>query len=172
MIKLIGIHGKKRAGKDTAGKLIQSITGYERIDSFADPLRKFGFMTFGITEENREEMIESIGKTGRQVLQLVGTEIGRVISPNFWIESLKYRNSNSDGGLIITDVRFDNEAEFIRNMGGRILEIQRPSLSGKADTHASEIPISRDLVDMIVINDSTIEEYERRIRVWFNQPTK
>ena len=117
-------------------------------------------------------MIESIGKTGRQVLQLVGTEIGRVISPNFWIESLKYRNSNSDGGLIITDVRFDNEAEFIRNMGGRILEIQRPSLSGKADTHASEIPISRDLVDMIVINDSTIEEYERRIRVWFNQPTK
>ena len=171
MIKLIGIHGKKRSGKDTAARILQPLTGFDKIDSFAAPLRKFGFDTFGITEENREQNIQAIGVTGRKVLQLVGTEIGRVISPNFWIESLKYRNPDMTG-VIITDVRFDNEAEFIKDNGGLIMQVIRPSIMNTIDTHSSEIPIHEKYVDKLIYNDSTEEVYELKITEWFNSITK
>ena len=168
-MKLIGIHGKKRAGKDTAGKIIQEQLGF-KIDSFADPLRKFGLMTFGINEENREQLIESIGVSGRQVLQLVGTEVGRNINQNFWIEALRFRNPSLEN-IIITDVRFNNEAEFITSNGGKILKIVRPSLES-SDNHASEIPIDDKYVDSTIINDSSIDSYRRSINEWLNSHTK
>ncbi len=179
-LKLIGIHGKKRAGKDTAGIYIRDILNYDKVDSvndiynmdsFAEPLRKFGYMTFGITEKNREEMIEAIGVTGRQVLQLIGTEVGRNIHPNFWIESLKYRNPKMTG-LIITDVRFNNEAEFVKSHGGTILKVVRPELENNIDTHSSEIPIDEKYVDHVIMNDSTKEVYLERINLWLNSYTK
>lgn len=174
-LKLIGIHGKKRAGKDTAGIFIKNTLNYNSddsyiMDSFADPLRKFGYMTFGITERNREEMIESIGVTGRQVLQLIGTEVGRNINSNFWIEALKYRNPKMTG-LIITDVRFNNEAEFVTSHGGKILKVVRPDFES-TDTHASEVPIDDKYVDHVIMNDSTKEVYLERINVWLNSYTK
>lgn len=162
--ELIGIHGRKRSGKDTAGRIIQAKTGFN-MDSFADPIRKFGFNTFGITEENRENLIESIGFTGRQVLQLVGTEIGRQLTPRFWIESLKHRNHEMVG-LIITDVRFDNEASTIKDCDGIILKINRPSLEVNIDTHTSEMPIDDKYVDYQINNDCSLEDYEHRVDTW------
>lgn len=157
---LIGITGKKRHGKDSVAKILQKHYNYNS-DSFADPLRKFGYIAFGITEENREELIESIGITGRQFLQLVGTEIGRVIHQDLWINSLKYRNSKLFN-LIIVDNRFPNEAKFIKENNGKIIKVVRPGLEIN-DSHSSELGIPEEFVDVTIINDSTLEELELKI---------
>lgn len=157
---LIGITGKKRHGKDSVAKIIQKHYAY-KLDSFADPLRKFGFIAFGITEENREELIESIGITGRQFLQLVGTEVGRVINENLWINSLKSRNLDLNK-LVIGDCRFSNEAEFIKDNGGKIIRVVRPGIVSN-DTHISENDIPDKFVDAVIINDSSLDELEEKV---------
>lgn len=177
--RLLGIHGKKRSGKDTAGRELLFIKNALRIqspliiDSFADPLRKFAFMTFGITEENREENIIGLDLTGRQLLQRLGTEVARNINENFWVESLKNRNSSKINevtgfyeNIIITDVRFDNEAKFIKENNGIILHVVRPSLESK-DEHLSEKGIDPKYIDYTIINDSTEEDYKINIHKFY-----
>lgn len=60
--------------------------------------------------------------------------------------------------LIISDVRFDNEAQAIKDKGGFIIEIERDVDS--TDSHASEKRLSDSMIDFVVINDGTLEEFE------------
>lgn len=74
--------------------------------------------------------------TYRQLLQLFGTEVGRVISENIWVDAtLKYYNANLSNWLI-PDVRFPNELKAIKDRGGLIIHCNRSDQL--SDLHASE----------------------------------
>ena len=104
----------------------------------------------------REEYI-----TPRVVLQVLGTEIGRQINPDIWVNflmkdykpsellmskirrvSIRIRLEESLPNWIITDVRFLNEAEAIKERGGKLIRVNRPGQASRSkDNHESEIAL-------------------------------
>lgn len=98
---------------------------------------------------------------GRTFLQRLGVEgIRDTLGERVLLEAVPLER-NCDL-LIVTDVRFDNEAEYIREAGGRVWEVVRPAPS--VDKHASEQPIARELVDRVIENTGTIDDLRNLIR--------
>lgn len=98
----------------------------------------------------------------RDVLQLLGTEgVRRVIHPNAWINALmgEYRGQN----WIITDVRFPNEADAVRRMGGMVVRINRPGTE-KSDQHESETALDGYKFDHVVENDGDLASLMRKTK--------
>lgn len=165
-MKLVGVTGRARAGKDTFAKaLIQH--GYKRI-AFADAVKQ---VTALIANEpthlfyddvTKEEHSEGLGMTRRKAMQLIGTEgVRRVLGDNIWVDrALREWISDGRPAAVITDVRFDNEARAIIELGGHIVRIVRPDagLHGEAAQHASEAGVSEDLVDIEITNNGSIGE--------------
>ena len=109
------------------------------------------------------------GLTPRKLLQLLGTEAGRqIIHPNIWVNALfaDYEDNKSDwlsginSNWIITDVRFPNEAQAIKDRGGILIRINRPQyldngLVIRKDEHLSETALDDyDGFDYVIENDS------------------
>lgn len=92
--------------------------------------------------------------TYRQMLQLFGTEVCRYFKDDIWI-SLAAQQIKQTDNVVITDVRFDNEASMIQELGGIIVEVNRDGV--KSDGHISENRLTFSLIDYSV-NNTTFEE--------------
>lgn len=179
---IIGIAGQKRAGKDSVAAALSY--GAEREhgegfvwmrESFAAPLRKFVAELLGWNLSQLEEFKEVPnadfgGATARHMLQTLGTEWGRhMVDGNIWLTAARNRIQRSvDGGesphlVLFTDVRFDNEAQMIRDMGGVVLYIKRPATDKAEAEHASEAGISAALVDVWHANVGTLEDLRTNV---------
>lgn len=98
----------------------------------------------------------------RRLMQVLGTEVGRQgIHPDIWVDTAAHaineRTKRFDP-VVITDVRFDDEARAIRQLGGTIIEIRRADLPPPDDAHASERGIDPELIDAIVDNDGDLDD--------------
>lgn len=100
--------------------------------------------------------------TGREYLQYYGTEAHRdVFDTDFWVDAVlpfsgvKYNGRDPYDILVITDVRFPNEAKRIRECGGEVWQIIREGTG--EDGHASERPLDPELVDTLIVNTDTLE---------------
>jgi hypothetical protein len=136
---LIGIVGFIGSGKGTVGDILEQ-KGFIK-DSFAKPLKDAISVMFGwprdllegdteVSRKWREEpdvyWSEKFNRTftPREALQLMGTEAGRnVFHKDIWVISLLNRAKGKD--VVVTDVRFKNEIEYIQNNGGIVVRIQR-----------------------------------------------
>jgi hypothetical protein len=165
---LIGITGRARSGKDTVGNILGQ-KGFHRY-AFADALKRgcmefFGFSYEQVYGDLKETTDTFWGFTPRWVLQYVGTELMRThIDTNIWVKSLEAvltHHGRFDIGqdVVVTDVRFNNEAEWIHNKGGTIVQVVRPAAPGIATAdHASETGVSFDYIDRIIMNDGSLDE--------------
>lgn len=165
---IVGIAGPKRSGKDTLARLLASALNAE-VHSFAAPIRQFVAGLLGWTldelEDRKETPVQWLdGVTPRQMMQSLGTEWGRqMVHPELWFRSLAARLPGQEA--IVCDVRFDNEAEAIRKLGGVVIRLSRPG-AGQGDDHVSEQPISDHLVDFDISNDGTIAQlWEKALAV-------
>ncbi|MBW2675615.1 MAG: hypothetical protein JRD89_19770 [Deltaproteobacteria bacterium] len=139
---IIGLAGKKRCGKDTIALYLEENYGYRR-ESFAAPIREFVASLCGYTmdelEAKKEVLNQTFDTTPRVMMQTLGTEWGRdMISSTIWLDRLEWslrQNPNAD--VVVSDLRFDNEADMIRGMGGVIIHIERPG-NTILDEHESE----------------------------------
>ena len=132
-MRLIGITGKARSGKDAIAKFAWSQYGFTRI-AFADAVKLSAQAKFGLTaaqtwgDELKEIVIPHWNMTPRQMFQMEGTEAGRnVFGGDLWIKRfmLSYNLLKDTDDIIVPDVRFDNEAEALRSLGGIIIEVRR-----------------------------------------------
>lgn len=181
--KLIGITGRAGAGKDTAANQIRFGGKYNMVNvSFASPL-KFAMMHLlgdfdthtlndPVLKNQPSKLVPS--KTNRELMQLLGTEfVRKYFGEDFWLkrmeltlEEASYDDFFDDSPdiIAITDVRFDNEAQYVRNKGGIILEIVRPNNPFEiATTHASEQGVSANLINYTILNDRTIADLENKV---------
>ena len=130
-MKIVGIVGCARSGKDTAYKLIKSIyPGTERL-AFADSLKSKanamleagGLDADAFTEDNKEKELI------RPLLVWLG-EFARKKDEFCWVKEVAWHiNDLAAEGcpmVIITDVRYTNEADFIVGAGGRLLYLDAP----------------------------------------------
>lgn len=163
--RLIGLTGKARSGKDTVAGMLQSTFGFKTI-AFAKPLKEGLKTMLGLTEEHvngslKEVVIEDFGKSPRQMLQTLGTEWGReAVHDLIWL-TVARRQVNvwleQGYNVAITDVRFENEAEMVRKMGGQIWHIHRPDAIQVA-AHSSESGIAFAGADYLIYNNSTLDD--------------
>lgn len=154
MTNIIGICGWKSVGKDTAGKFLIDYRGFVK-DSFAKSLKDMASVIFnwdrdlleGITDESRqfreepdifwEQKLDWIHHKGsklserftpRFALQYLGTQLFRDnFHDDIWVSSMESRLQNSNN-VVITDCRFRNEMNMIKNLGGKIIWVQRGPL--------------------------------------------
>lgn len=166
MAKLIGFTGSAGSGKSTASKALTSI-GWVNV-KMAGPLKDM-LRAIGFTEDHIEGDLKEVpsnmlsGKTPRYAMQTLGTEWGRdIIGPEFWINIAKRRiedQLSKGNSVVVDDVRFQNEADMIRSLGGSIVGIKgRGGING---SHVSEIGI---LSDFNIMNDGSIERFTNDIR--------
>ena len=201
---LIGITGFIGSGKDTVANMFVE-RGCAH-DSFASPVKDvcasiFGWprdMLEGDTVESRDfretpDMFwtKKLGVphfTPRLALQLLGTEVLRNhFAPDIWINSLEYRirKQNLEAPCtVISDARFRNELDLIKNMGGIVIWVQRGELpewfdvASKAhnnvvsrkimqtkyrDVHESEWNWAGYPVDYIIENNGTLEDLAKQV---------
>lgn len=167
---LIGITGRAGAGKTTAAEYIASHY-YFNMYAFADPIKDGVAAMFGgdigyAQGEAKEAVIPWLGKSSRQLQQLLGTEWGRnMVHPDLWINLAKREwdriQARTANGLVIGDVRFDDEAKWIKDEGGYILHLGRASHAPVA-SHISEQGIDPQYIDVMLQNGTSLQMlYER-----------
>lgn len=136
---VIGIAGTGGSGKDTVGAML----GYNML-AFAGPLKQ-GLSAMGFPEPSsraeKEEQISGYKFSWRQAAQTLGTEWGRQLQPDIWLAVMKARVERMSAMFVsVTDVRFHNEADWVRENGllvhvkGRVTTVKE-SARGHASEH-------------------------------------
>jgi hypothetical protein len=162
-MKIVALTGLPRSGKDTFADRLVSAHGFVR-RAFADPLKDAAAILLGrpradMNGENgfdREAVLPEWGFTTRDFLQRFGTEVMRDnFGQDFWLRHMRSRIAAYQivaCNTVITDLRFENEAELVRELGGIVVQICRPGCIRSG--HVSDAGVT---ADRYVYNDSTIE---------------
>lgn len=198
---IIGLHGKKRSGKDFGFKILKEYLEFKfdcdvKKISFAEKLKLSVSKLFNMTIEDIERMKEdesisfinysiNDGKiinnlTMREFLQRYGDEAHRrVFGDNFWVENtlsdLDYLHERYTF-YIVTDCRYNNEAEGIISRDGVILKIINElddielykkhypftyRILNATSEHPSEKSIRDEFIRMLIYNDKNTNSYKR-----------
>ena len=165
---IIGFGHKAQTGKDTAGQYLVESQGFVRA-SFGDHLKTVCSLVTGIPIEkfydHKKEFNEDWGMTHREILQRLGTDAMRNhFHEDTWVlgclNQLMQRKS-----YIITDVRFPNEADAIKERGGYVIRVDRDTTGYDIDrNHPSETGLD-DYTDWdyIIKNDGSLEDFHYKI---------
>lgn len=166
---IIGLTGYAQSGKDTVAQILVEHHGFERI-AFADKIREFCYAMNPVVGHvaNEETILRHVvdrdgwdeaKKLGgiRRMLQNVGIAAREVFGEKFWIEQA-LNGINPTENIVITDVRFINEAKAIKEYeGSQIWKVKRPGI-GPVNAHISESEMDGYKVDQIFYNGGTIED--------------
>lgn len=182
-MQIIGFTGKMGSGKDTVGNmLVSNLTKAARL-SFASKLKEVTKLAFNWTDDHvdgrlKNEVCPIWGVSPRFVLQKMGTEFFRdTIRKDYHIKNMDIRIIQlEDSGFeyaIITDVRFNDEAEYIIGKGGVIISVLRDkdknALSkDNNSTHVSESGITPDCVDIMFDNNIPYKDIEIKVKYLAN----
>ncbi len=175
---LIGITGKSESGKSLASEHLKNAYHFKRM-AFAAPLKSMlsaiGVPYNHLWGDKKEQPMEMFGGlSAREAMQRLGTEWGRHnFGESFWTdiwknEYLRERELHPyEAGYVVDDVRFDSECKAIREMGGKNIEIRRPTLeiTGMKYKHASETGVKKESLDYVIWNDGTPQDLRDKIDV-------
>jgi hypothetical protein len=163
-MKLLALSGKKQSGKDTVCFLLRSLTERPVIRlAFADALKEEAASVLGISVTELDENKERF----RPFLQWWGTEWRRANDPRHWVRVVEARiaeMADKDVLVAVTDARFPDEAECIRALGGRVVNVVRPD-SCSRDTHSSETSMAYFPFDGVILNNGTLDDLRNSARV-------
>lgn len=166
-IPLIGITGRARSGKDTVADFIISITGGYKY-SFADPLKQM-LLPLGIDmsepfwQEHKEATILDYNASPRRLMQTLGTEWGRqLIHPDLWVILANRKLRECARDMVIADIRFENEATWVRSQSGIVIHVLRKS-AVPVEQHVSEAGINFEVGDYWIDNDGTLGELKTEV---------
>jgi hypothetical protein len=167
---LIGISGPARSGKDTAGQYLINMRNFRKI-SFAEPIKAALRAMLGLTHEHtdgalKDVVLEPYGVTPRRMMQTLGTEWGRgIINADIWLlrAGIVAEEWRAEGvkGVVVTDVRFENEASWVRERG-RLIHVRRDARlrDVQIEAHESEAGIAVDESDCLVVNNGSLGDFE------------
>ena len=167
---LIGLTGLAGSGKDTVRGILED-TGFTGF-AFADPIRQMlrelltsnGIDSAYMDDRAlKEAEIPALGVSYRHMAQTLGTEWGRrCLGNDFWLRIagayMADISATADADpvpFVISDVRFNNEATWIRKRGGVIWRIDRPG-TAPVRAHASETQMAFIDVDATISNSGSL----------------
>jgi hypothetical protein len=174
---LIGLCGPAGAGKNTVAELLRDSDkcSFHQM-AFADPLYECisvitGISVAGLQQRDvKESVFPWVGKSPRQMLQSLGTEWGREsVHPEIWIKIAMCRATPHlavGRSVVITDVRFDNEAQAVVNAGGEVWRVVRPGWRCLDETtagHKSEVGVSEHLITRTIDNSGSLDDLRSQL---------
>lgn len=167
--RIIGLYSDApQCGKTTVATYLAR-HNYRRI-SFAEPLKEMAaalLQNLGYSpaaalyrvHHEKNARIPEIGVTVRHLLQTLGTEWGReCLHPEVWLISWKHRAEKvlaAGHNVVVDDVRFLNEAELLRTLGGDLWRITRPGIA-PVTTHSSEGGLDHYTFDFTIHNNVSL----------------
>ena len=171
---LIALTGYARAGKDTVGTVARIEFGFHRV-AFADPLKRMALRLDPILEVEPDldtapykaklsQIVEMYGSLDRakelsavrEYLQLLGLEARETFGKNAWIKAARLDEAlEAHGDVVVTDCRFKNEAQAVKDLGGHVVRGIRPGV-GPVNGHASEHDLDDWNFDATVNNAGSI----------------
>jgi len=172
---IIGLTGYARSGKDSVAKVLVEQYEFTRV-AFADKIKDL-LVEMDPILENGHRLSSTLEEYGwdiakakpevRRLLQALGVGARKVFGKNHWIvEALK--NIDQEKNYVVTDVRFINEAEWLRDIyGAQLWRIKRLGV-GAINSHVSESEMDDYKVDQIFTNNGTIEDLELMIKTRMN----
>lgn len=185
--RIIAVCGGAGHGKDVIGMILNSI-GYRQM-AFADALKSDVLKLdpyVGITPKGMVRLSTVVNHYGwseakknpevRRLLQHYGTEVCRNnFGENVWVDRLNAAITPSMRKIVITDLRFFNEARWAHDvMGGEIWRVIRPSsdmpMTKEAQRHQSEVESSAIHADIIIDNSGTLDDLKRTVLAFGNRP--
>lgn len=169
----IAIVGRMYAGKTTLATELVNQFGYTRV-AMAGPLKQLALLAYGediVKDKDYPVVLRHDGrhttKTGREILQGIGQAI-KDVDRDIWLKM--FINDTTRMGrfpYVVDDVRFDFEANYLREQGWTIVKVDTPdkvrmkraaSSTGRVPTHGeltheSEIGIDLIKTDLVVPGD-------------------
>lgn len=182
---LLGLNGRLKSGKDTTFGIIQELNPEAERVSFADALKDSAAASLGMTRELAEALKEhenisiSIAGTSslssllsselaaeatrwkmtmREFMQWYGTEGHRdLFGDDFWVDRALPKDLDHHGRLlVVTDMRFPNEIQRVKDLGGYCVKIDR-NVQTAHGTHASEQNVDH-LMDYVLDNTGSLND--------------
>lgn len=163
------------SGKSTAASYLVETHGYELV-KFAGPLKDMTralFKSLGYDDVTVERMVEGDykeaddmlieGITPRKVMQTLGTEWGQhCLSKDFWVRIAGAR-IDSSGPVVVDDLRFAHEWEFLKGRGFTIVKLERLGAAVVGGGHPSEGGLSALIPDAVIVNDGNFEDLHNQL---------
>lgn len=180
---IIGLAGNAGVGKDAAAVYLQTAHRFEQY-AFADPIRdmlgalleRCGIDHTWMTEPAlKERPIPGLGASYRALAQLLGTEWARQhLGEDFWLKtaSLALGLSSARPGwpgapihdrLVISDVRFPNEAHWIVQQGGVVIRIHRETRGVRAHLSETQLHLIQPWAE--IDNNGSLQQLYRQLDV-------
>jgi hypothetical protein len=179
---LIGLIGQAGSGKDTVARMLRDYWVRQHAASvqlaFADPVRDLAatfLRGFGVRDpyrrvndpELKNIVVDDVSMSPRRIMQTLGTDWAH---PNagrdVWIRSLKIRLHEAVRAgmkhVVISDVRFEVEADWLRSQGGVLWRIDRPGMDPVLE-HVSETEMAQIRSHRVIGNDGTLADLERTV---------
>lgn len=180
---LIGLIGQAGSGKDTVARMLCDCWARQGIDgvqlAFADPVRDLAasfLRAFGVRDpyrlltdpELKNVVIDAVGMSPRRILQTLGTDWAHAhAGRDVWIKSIDIRLLDAvHAGMkhvVISDVRFELEAEWLRRQGGVLWRIDRPGVD-PVQEHVSETEMAQIRSHRTIENDGTLADLGSAVR--------
>ena len=107
-------------------------------------------------------------RSPRQIMQWWGTEYRRARNPHYWTRALSQRVADMHRWghahrFVLTDLRFANEADLIREFGGTIWQIMRPGLADTEGGHPSAVTGSEFKPDQVIHNNHDLRHLQQLV---------
>ena len=176
--RLIGLAGLKGAGKDTAAEWLCFHGYFERI-ALADPIKDglaamLGLNAYTFSEPTlKETVIDWLGCTPRHLMQTLGTEWGqRYVSRDIWTRIAQHKiDTNNRMGdaappIVVTDIRFAHEVEWLRGQGGQLWHIVRDwktHYNRSSEQHISEQGVQIHPGDTVILNTGSLAQLHAQL---------
>lgn len=207
-MKLIGLAGPARSGKDTIADHLVKNHGFTKF-SFSDALYEevskafrvsveflmdakikdtprtemclrdcfdhdFIDVAVGVLERGDSDLASTMPLSPRWVLQTWGTEYRRAQDPEYWIKRAdewldRHLSYDPAYRFVNTSVRYPNEAEWLRMVGGKVWHVSRGN-APKVRSHSSEVPVPFVRGDQRIMNNSSINHLWTMTTLLLNSP--
>lgn len=172
-MRFIGLTGLPGAGKDSVAAALVQSHDFARM-AFAGPIKDGLVAMLGLNRQDfedpavKEQPIAWIGRSPRQLMQTLGTEWGRdMVHADLWIRHAQRRLNNYrriSASVVVTDVRYPNEADWLRANGGELWHVLRKSAPNVVNLHSSNITLAvLPGADSVLTNDEGLEQLRGQV---------
>lgn len=185
-MRIVGLTGKKRSGKDTAAAALVEQRGFVRV-GFADAVKDLalridpfipdgrsaynGWPLKDIVELHGWEFAKTLPEV-RRFLQELGTGVRGIVGVDAWTRAWgrKVRSMPYDTQVVVPDVRFINEVAMVRGWAvpTLLIRVERPGLDD-TDRHVSETEMDRIVPDRTIVNDGTAADLRAKVLAAYDE---
>ncbi len=170
---IIGLVGLPHSGRRVVGARLVNRFGFTPVD-FGDAIDRM-LEVLGADKESlhgqkqRDPVPDLGGRSFQYAKQALGYHFGRrMISENVWIGPWRRRVAQTTGNMVVSDIRFPNEAEAVREAGGLIIRVDRPgrpALNNATSRILTQIRVDgvfintgRDITELVALVDKELAE--------------